>query len=174
LQKALTPHKNNYGYGWLIDSAYGKKAALHEGATLGFTAFIAHISDDSTCIILLDNKQSGGLLKIAEDINAILNHQPYDFPKPRTEMELDTTILRQYTGDYQLSPEWILTIALEDGQLTAATKGQGKTELFAEKEDFFFVKMADVQIEFIKNVSGKPTKLIFYQNGQQLQALKIK
>ncbi len=173
-QKAFTPFKNNYGYGWLIDSAYNKKAVLHEGATSGFTSFIGRIIDDSTCIILLDNKQSNGLIKIAEDINAILNHQPYDFPKPRTEIEVDTAILKQYVGDYQLSPELILTIALEDGQLTAAAKGQGKTELFAEKENFFFVKMADMQIEFTKNALGKVTKLIFYQNGQQLLALKIR
>ncbi|HLK28890.1 MAG TPA: serine hydrolase [Puia sp.] len=173
-QKAFTSFKNNYGYGWLIDSAYNKKAVLHEGATPGFTSFIGRILDDSTCIILLDNKQSTGLLKIAEDVNAILNHQPYDFPKPRTEIEVDSAILKEYTGDYQLSPELILTIALEDGQLTASAKSQGKAELFAEKENFFFVKMTDVQIEFTKNALGKVTKLIFYQNGQQLQALKIK
>jgi len=58
--------------------------------------------------------------------------------------------------------------------LTASAKSQGKAELFAEKENFFFVKMTDVQIEFTKNALGKVTKLIFYQNGQQLQALKIK
>ena len=174
LQKAFTPYKNNYGYGWMIDSAYGKKAVMHEGATLGFTSFIGRIPVDSICIILLDNKQSNGLIKIAEDINSILNNQPYDFPKPRSEIEVDTAILKQYVGDYQLSPELILTIALEDGQLTATAKGQGKTELFAEKENFFFVKMANVQIEFTKNSIGKTTKLIFYQDGQQMQALKIK
>jgi len=174
LQKAFTPFKNNYGYGWLIDSAYGKKAVLHEGSTFGFSSFIGRIPADSTCIILLDNKQSNGLLKIAEDINAILNKQSYDFPKPRIEIEVDTAKLRQYTGDYQLAPEVILTILLEDGQLVVEATSDGKAELFAEKENYFFLKMTDTQIEFIKNASGKISKLIFYDHGQKLEALKIK
>jgi len=174
LQKAFKPFKNNYGYGWLIDSAYGKKAVLHEGGTLGFASFIGRIPEDSICIILLDNKQSNGLLKIAEDINAILNNQPYDFPKQRNEIEVDTAILQLYTGDYQLSPEVILSIALEDGKLTVHATGDGKTELFAEKENYFFLKMTDTQIEFIKNASGKFYKLIFYDHGQKAEALKIK
>ena len=168
------PFKNNYGYGWLIDSAYGKRAVLHEGGTLGFASFIGRIPEDSTCIILLDNKQSDGLLKIAQDINAILNKQPYDFPKPRTEIEVDTATLRIYTGDYQLTPEIILSIESEGGQLTVHATGDGKAKLFAEKENYFFLKMTDTQIEFIKNASGKISKLIFYDHGQKLEALKIK
>ena len=174
LQKAFMPFKNNYGYGWLIDSAYGKRAVLHEGGTLGFASFIGRIPEDSTCIILLDNKQSDGLLKIAQDINAILNKQPYDFPKPRTEIEVDTATLRIYTGDYQLTPEIILSIESEGGQLTVHATGDGKAKLFAEKENYFFLKMTDTQIEFIKNASGKISKLIFYDHGQKLEALKIK
>lgn len=174
LQKAFTPFKNNYGYGWMIDTAYGKKAVLHEGGTLGFTSFIGRIPEDSTCIILLDNKQSNGLLKIAEDINAILNKQPYNFPKLRNEIDVDSATLKSYTGDYQLTPEIILTITLEDGQLMVQTKGDGKAEMFAEKENYFFLKMVDTQIEFIKNSIGKITKLAFYDNGQKIEALKIK
>ena len=174
LQKAFTQFKNKYGYGWLIDSAYDKKAVMHEGGTLGFTSFIGRILEDSTCIILLDNTQSGGLLKIAEDINAILNKQPYDFPQQRAEIEVDTATLRLYIGDYQLTPEIILTIALEDGQLTVHATDDGKAELFAEKENYFYLKMTDTQIEFIKNAAGKISKLIFYDHGQKLEALKIK
>jgi CubicO group peptidase (beta-lactamase class C family) len=174
LQKSFTPFKNNYGYGWMIDSAYDKKAVMHEGGTLGFTSFIGRIPEDSICIILLDNKQSIGLLKIAEDINAILNKQPYDFPKPRTEIEVDTATLRLYTGNYQLTPEITLSILLEDGQLSVQASGDGKAELFAEKENYFFLKMTDTQFEFIKNGAGKISKLVFYDHGQKMEALKIK
>ncbi|HXB42514.1 MAG TPA: serine hydrolase [Puia sp.] len=174
LRKAFTPYKNNYGYGWLIDSAYGKKAVLHEGGTLGFSAFIGRVQEDSLCIILLDNKESIGLLKIAEDINAILNNEPYDFPKPRTQIEVSEATLRLYTGNYQLTPEILIAISIEDGQLVAKTTGDGRAELFAEKENYFFLKMTDMQFEFIKNATGKISKLILYDHGQKLEALKIK
>jgi CubicO group peptidase (beta-lactamase class C family) len=174
LQKAFTPYKNNYGYGWVIDSSYGKKVVMHEGGIFGFVSFIARIPADETCIILFENVQSAGLPKIAENINSILNQQPYDFPRVRNEIEVDTSILKEYTGQYQLAPNFILTITLEDGQLMAQATGQNKNELFAEKENLFFLKFADVQIEFIKAPDGKVDRLILYQYSQKINALKIK
>jgi hypothetical protein len=63
---------------------------------------------------------------------------------------------------------------LEDGQLIVQSKADGKDDLFAEKENYFFLKMTDIQIEFTKNETGKISKLIFYDHGQKLEALKIK
>jgi len=174
LQQAFTPHQSNYGYGWVIDSAYGKKAVMHEGGIFGFVSFIVRILADSTCIIIFDNRSSPGLAKIAEDIDAILNDQPYDFPMPRTEIEVDTAILRQYTGQYELRPGFVLTISLEDGQLVAQGTGQARIELYPEKINFFFTKIIQAQIEFIRDPNGKTTRLTLYQGGQELQAKKIK
>lgn len=174
LQKAFTPYKNNYGYGWVIDSSYGKKVVMHEGGIFGFVSFIARIPADETCIILLENEQSSGLPKIAENINSILNQQPYDFPRTRNEIGVDTLILKEYIGQYQLAPNFILTVTIEDGQLMAQATGQNKNELFAEKENLFFLRFEDVRIEFIKAPDGKIDRLILYQYSQKINALKIK
>ena len=174
LQKAFTPYKNNYGYGWVIDSSYGKKVVMHEGGIFGFVSFIARIPSDETCIILFENEHSSGLPKIAENINSILNQQSYDFPRTRNEIEVDTSVLKEYAGQYQLAPNFILTVTLEDGQLTAQANGQNKNQLFAEKENLFFLKFEDVQIEFIKAPDGKIDRLILYQYSQKINALKIK
>jgi CubicO group peptidase (beta-lactamase class C family) len=174
LQKAFTPFKSNYGYGWVIDSTYGKKVVMHEGGIFGFVSFIGRVPADETCIILFDNKGSEGLPKIAENINAILNDQPYDFPVERKEIEVDSNILKKYIGEYQLTPSFILTISFENGQLFVQATGQGRTAMFAEKENYFFLKLTDAQIEFIKNAEGKTERLILSQGGQQLPAVKIK
>jgi CubicO group peptidase (beta-lactamase class C family) len=174
LQKAFTPFKSNYGYGWVIDSTYGKKVVMHEGGIFGFVAFIGRVLSDETCIILFDNKGSEGLPKIAENINAILNDQPYDFPVERKEIDVDSSILKKYVGDYQLAPSFILTVSFENGQLFIQATGQGRSAMFAQKENFFFLKITDVQIEFIKNAEGKTERLILSQGGQQLPAVKIK
>jgi CubicO group peptidase (beta-lactamase class C family) len=174
LQKAFTPFKSNYGYGWVIDSSYEKKVVMHEGSIYGFVSFIARIPADEICIILLDNKESPGLPKIAENINSILNQQPYDFPKPRNEIIVDTGVLKQYTGQYQLSSKFIITISLENGQLMLQATGQGKNELFAEKQNFFFMKLADVQVEFVRSVAGNIESLILYQYQQKIPGVKIK
>ena len=175
LEKAFTPYNDHYGYGWLIDTAYGKRAVMHEGGTFGFTSLIVRVPIDSTCIILLDNKQSDGLLKIAESINAILNNQPYDFPIQIPEIEVDSFVLRTYVGTYQLSPKLFLNISLENGHLLVAVPGNAKSMLFAEKENLFFLKMQDIKIEFIRSgTTGQVYKINFWDHGQKLEGLKIK
>jgi len=171
---AFTPHQSNYGYGWIIDSAYGKKVVMHEGGIFGFVSFIGRIPADETCIILFDNHQCPVLAKIAEDINSILNNQLYEFPQPRNEIEIDSAILRQYVGEYQLGPGFIVNVTLEDGQLMAQGTGQGKVELYAERNDFFYTKIINAQLEFFRDASGRVTRMDLYQDGRQLQGKKIK
>jgi hypothetical protein len=82
--------------------------------------------------------------------------------------------LASYTGDYELSPNFILTVTKEGNQLITQATGQGEIEIFAETETKFFVKVMDAQIEFIKNSVGKVEKLILTQGGRKMDAKKIK
>ena len=52
--------------------------------------------------------------------------------------------------------------------------GQGKVELFAERENFFFLKVVDAQLEFIKGPDNKVEKVINHQNGRLVTGNKIK
>ena len=174
LQKAFTPYKSNYGYGWVSDSAWGKKVVEHGGGITGFTSFILRVPEEGTCIIMLDNRQSGALEKMAATINALLHGEKYELPRDRIEIAVDTAILRQYSGDYQLAPNFIITVTLENGRLRAQPSGQGKAELFAEKENFFFLKVVDAQVEFVKGTDGKVEKLVLYQGGRQTPGKKIR
>ena len=175
LQKAFTPHLAKYGYGWTIDSVHGKRVVEHGGGIPGFVSYIWRVPEDQTCIVVLDNHPSpAGPEQIAREINALLDGKEYRIPHPRTAIHLDTTLLRQYVGEYQLAQGFILTISLENGSLMSQATGQGKFELFAEKDNFFFLKVVDAQIEFIKGPDGKVQKLILHQNGGLVPGNKIK
>lgn len=174
LQAAFTPFKGNYGYGWIIDSAWGKKIVYHTGGIFGFTSIIARVPEDETCIILLDNHGSPALEKMAEGLNAIVQGKPYELPKIRKEIEVGADVLRQYAGEYELAPNFILTVTVEEGQLMTQATGQGKVQVFPEKANFFFVKDFDAQLEFVKGADGKVEKLVLYQGGQTVPAKKIK
>ncbi|MBC7828562.1 MAG: serine hydrolase [Chitinophagaceae bacterium] len=173
MQVAFTPNKGNYAYGWVIDSAWNKKVAYHTGGIFGFSSIIARVLDDQTCIILFDNHGSPSLEKMAEGLNAIVQGKPYELPKSRPEIELSAEILRQYIGEYELAPNFILTVTFEEGQLMTQATGQAKVPIFAEKENFFFLKVVDAQLEFIKGVDGKMEKLILHQKGQTIPAKKL-
>jgi CubicO group peptidase (beta-lactamase class C family) len=174
LQKAFTPHRSNYGFGWIIDSSSGSKVEMHEGVVLDYASFMARLPQDQICIILLDNHQSQALVRIAQDINAVLNNQPYEWPVVRTEIKVDPLILAHYTGRYQLIAGFVIQISLEHGSLVAVATGQGKVELFAEKENLFFTKIMDSQFEFLSDEDGHINRLVLHQNGGQFTCFKMR
>ncbi len=90
------------------------------------------------------------------------------------EIDVDESILDTYVGDYELGPNFILTVTKEKNRLMTQATGQGKIEIFAETETKFFVKVMDAQLEFIKGDSGKVVKLILTQGGRKMDAKKIK
>ena len=113
-------------------------------------------------------------IKIAEGLAAIALDQPYELPKEKQEIKLDESILKKYVGEYQLAPSFILAISLDNGKLMAQATGQSPVEIYAEKEDHFFLKVVEARIEFIKDENGNVTELILYQNGQTPRGKKIK
>lgn len=174
-EAAFTPHLARYGYGWMIDSLYGKRVVEHGGGITGFVSFILRVPEDETCIIVLDNAPSQAQPgKMANDLYALLNGKEYTTPRSHVAIHLDSAILKQYTGDYQLRPNFVITITYENGSLMSRATGQGNAELFPEKENFFFLKVVDAQLEFIKGANNEVESLVLHQNGRLVPGKKIK
>ena len=95
-------------------------------------------------------------------------------PAPRKEVAVDAAIYEAYVGEYEIAPNFTITISKDGSKLMAQATGQPKLELFPESQTKFFVKEASVQIEFVVDGSGKATSLVVYQAGQRIPAKKIK
>jgi CubicO group peptidase (beta-lactamase class C family) len=95
-------------------------------------------------------------------------------PSPRREVAVDSGILDEYVGDYELAPSFIITITHEKGHLISRATGQPEVELFAESPTKFFLKAVVAQVEFTRDASGKVTGLVLSQGGQILPARKIR
>ncbi len=92
----------------------------------------------------------------------------FTVPVTRKEITIDVEMLDQYTGKYKLESGAIITVTIENGRLTAQAEGQQKLEMFAEAKDKFFLKIAEVQFEFIRGESGKINEMILIQSGQRM------
>jgi uncharacterized protein YneR len=90
------------------------------------------------------------------------------------EITVDQKILRTYVGEYELQPGFTITISLDGNQLKGQATGQPAFDLFAEKENLFYLKVVDAKIEFVRNEKGAITDLILYQNGAAPKGRKIK
>ena len=172
--EAYTPVKNNYGYGWGIDSINGKRRVGHNGGIPGYITTISRVPADDVTIILLSNASNQIIQKISNDIYAILYNQKYEVPKQRKAVSLDEQTMHQYNGQYELKPGLIVTINAKDSVLIASPTGQSDKTLYAEKKDFFFEKEEDVQLDFTRNDKNEVDGFIFHQSGREIRVKKIK
>ncbi len=171
---AFTPVLEKYGYGWAIDTMYGKLTYAHGGGIHGFTSYLLRFPEERLMIVLLDNSGGGKLGPMGKDLAAIAFGKPYTIPTALKEIKLDEKILQNYVGEYELAPNFILTVRLDNGQLKTQATGQSEVDIYAEKEDLFFLKVVEAKIEFKKDESGKVTSLILHQGGQKIPGKKIK
>lgn len=179
LERAYTPLKNQYGYGWIIDSLFNRRITSHSGDISGFSSNLARITEDNVFIILLNNKEGSGLEIITKNIFAILYNQPYSIPVKRHPIKLSEEILKKYIGTYEvISPYGSLQgeITVENGKLMLQAHGGPKLELVTEKENYFFDLFEDNEgnVEFVIGTKGKVDKIVLSQNGVSLSGKKIR
>lgn len=173
LEKAYTPQLEQYGYGWVIDTLFGKRVVQHGGGIFGFNTAFARIPADDACVVLLCNMNTGSLDEISRSIIAILYNRPYDIPKEKIAVPVEPAVLQQYAGVYELQPGFTITIRVENNALKGQATGQPEFDLFAENQNKFFLKVVDATAEFVKDAEGKVNTMIWTQ-GQSIPAKRIK
>ncbi|MEP6846831.1 MAG: serine hydrolase [Panacibacter sp.] len=173
-EKAYTPVRNNYGYGWGIDSIEGKRRVGHGGGIPGYITNESRVPEDDIDIVLLSNASNQSLEDITKSIYAILYNKQYELPKERMVIQLPAETLNQYEGEYEINPDLHVIMTIKDGALSATPTNQSEKILHAEKEDFFFEKEEDVQVEFTRDANKEVDGFILYQGGRQMKCKKIK
>lgn len=173
-EESFTPVKNNYGYGWGIDSIEGKRRVGHGGGIPGYITNESRVPEDDIDIVLLSNASDRSLDDITKSIYAILYNKAYELPKEKTVIQLPEETLKQYEGEYEIAPDFHVIMKIKDGELNATPTGQSEKILHAEKEDFFFEKEEDVQVQFTRNADKTVDGFILNQGGRQITCKKIK
>ena len=171
---AYTPVKNNYGYGWGIDSIDGRRRVSHGGGIPGFVTNISRVPQDDICIVLLSNASDPTLADITGNIYAVLYGKPYEIPKEKTVVKLPVEKLKEYEGEYEINKDLHVIINVKDGELVASPTGQPTSVLLAEREDFFFLRSPDIQIDFTRDDKKIVNGFILHQNGSNIKCNKIK
>lgn len=119
------------------------------------------------------------LLLIAAGLRA--NAQTVDSAKVKvaeknfvgSTLTVPDSVLQSYTGEYELAPEFSITVTREGSHLYGQGTGQPRFELFPESQTKFFLKVVDAKMEFFKDDKGQVVKAILYQNGEH-EAKKMK
>ncbi|KIC95764.1 serine hydrolase [Flavihumibacter solisilvae] len=170
LQKAYTPYKNNYGYGWITSTFEGHLMVGHSGGAAGYRSNLVSIPEEDICIILLNNHENAVVDKITERVLCILFDKPYKVPVSK---ELPVELLKQYAGAYNAKPSFTFYVTVEDGSLAVQVSKNPKTSLLAEKENLFYAEEPNAYLEFIKDENGAYNALVMQQRDIKLSARRI-
>lgn len=158
---------------WHVFHKFGTDIYWHNGGTAGYRTFAGFDPAKKTGVVVLCNTFFD-----TDDLGYhILNSQypvaKFSAPKQRNEINLDAKILETYVGEYELAPTFKIKITHEGNRLFAQATSQPRFEVFAEKEDEFFLKVVDAQITFVKNDAGAVSGLILHQGGLDQKARKV-
>jgi len=92
-------------------------------------------------------------------------------PPPRpVEVTLPAGTLREYAGEYPLTPQFALSVTVADGALAVQATGQGRFPVYASAKDEFFYKVVEARLSFVRDAAGRVTGLVLHQHGADLPA----
>jgi len=164
-----------YGYGWGVNTLQGMQMLTHSGGINGFTCDAVRLPESKVYVAILTNRE-GGVGNLAKKFAVLASGKEWQEPvaKPAAPVaKVDPALLDRLTGEYELMPNFILTITKEGDKLMGQATGQSKLELQPESETKFVIPQVGAQIEFVVE-GGKATSLTLHQGGQKLPAKKIK
>ena len=168
-----SPGLGEIGLAWLITKPSDNELVWHNGGTGGYRSFIGYDKKAGVGVVVLSNTFTGAGV---DDIGMHLldSHVPLmPAPKEHKEVAVDPKIFDGYVGQYQLAPNFILTVTREGDKLMTQATGQPKVQIFPESQREFFLKVTDAQITFETDANGRATSLTLHQNGANMPAKRI-
>lgn len=173
-KQVYTPFLSKYGFGWSIDSLFGRPVVQHNGGIFGYTSVIKRFPQDDVVVIVLSNNSSPKVEEMGNNLAALVFGQPVQWPKEKVAVHLPEEKLKPYVGDYELMPGFVVAIRLRDGVLKAKPANQPEADLLPLNDTDFFIKDEDIDLSFIRDGTGAVSGFAFSQGGGKMQAKKIK
>ena len=94
-------------------------------------------------------------------------------PVQHHEIAVDPAALKGLTGRYQLTPQAVVEMTLEGGQLYTQITGQPRLPVFMETPHRGFLKVVEATLDFDVDANGRATALVIHQNGRDTRAPRI-
>lgn len=165
------PQGPEMGLGWHI--ARDGISRWHNGGTGGYASMMVVIPDSSIAVVVLSNTAAyARITQLGETLAQVLAGKQIDPPTVRKTVKVDPAVLQSYAGEYIFNPMMTLSVIAKEDQLWVQMTGQPEVQIFPESDTQFFLKIVDAQISFVKDESGKVTKLILHQNGMDQSAMR--
>lgn len=109
------------------------------------------------------------------DRSSVIDNTKWKSWIERTGIKVENAILKKYTGVYEMDAAHPITVTLENGNLfiEGPNNGLPKSLLTALSNNKFYLRIADVEMDFVKDAQGNVVKLISHEDqDQELKKIK--
>lgn len=89
------------------------------------------------------------------------------------EIFIDNNTLKSYAGNYELSPDLVITVSKYGNHLKAKATGQEEYDFFPKAKNVFYANEVGLQITFNVNIDGHVESLTLLAGGQESNAPKL-
>lgn len=172
LAELTRPERNDYALGLEVTTDGEDRIVSHSGGIEGFNTYLAYDTAKRMTVVVLGNLNGAAPEKLGGELMTLARGGTVTLPGERRAVEMPVEILRSYEGEYELAPNFILTMSVVDGRLMAQATGQKVMELSAEAPDAFFLGALDAQITFNRDPAGGIEGLVLHQGGRDMPAKK--
>lgn len=163
-----------YGYGLGLNKYRGVDITSHGGGLHGFVTQLAYYPKEKLSVVMFSNTAEPEVNFDPNKIAEAFLWNKMDKQSSYAESSVKPKNLQVFTGRYELSGIGVITITTENNKLFAQLSGQQRLEIFPLSEDEFFWKVVDAKIKFVKNEKEEISHSILFQNGQEMEAKKLK
>jgi CubicO group peptidase (beta-lactamase class C family) len=184
VQEMLTPvGVGDYAVGFSLQKMGQGWYFTHGGSNWGFQCLLLAHKLHGYGLAIMTNADRGGAVmeELSRRIQRVYEWDSLAQPAPRgydppldfKVIELPADVLREYVGEYSIDGN-PLSVRLENGGLLAGPAGQPPAPLFAVAKDHFFLRVAPVEVFFVRDEAGAVNGLTVVQRGQRTNATKLR
>jgi len=160
------------GFNWFTTKSDDIEIQWHNGGTGGYRTYAGMDHANKKGVFVATN----GFASV-DDIGVhILNSKAKlrKIEEPKKEVAVSVEILEKYVGEYELTDAFSITTTREENSLFLQATNQPRLQLYAEKQDRFFVKEVKASVSFKMNDKGEVTGLVLHQGGANIPGKKVK
>jgi CubicO group peptidase (beta-lactamase class C family) len=171
-QQMVAAGLGDWGLGLAIGGKPNHRYFWHGGGNEGYQCLMTAYEGEGDGAVVMTNGNHGYAL--ANDIIRTIARE-YQWPDwgPRIvkTVSVDSAVLKRYVGTYKMNPWFSFVVTFQNGKLFIQGTGQPNLELWPESNTrFTFV--VDVDVDFVRDASGKVTGMNVLQDGKTMFAAK--
>lgn len=169
--------------GQFVGEYKGLNEIRHGGADAGYRSYLTRFPNENFSVIVLSNSAEFNSARMAHNVVDIylkdrikdeLEKEVIDNENSTQGISVDQKILKTYVGDFELQPDIIISVTENNGQLSGQKTGQPIVSLTPLSVTEFKVEGEEAKIEFIPNGDENIKSIKLHQNGQVIDAPRLK